>query len=100
MKETQLKGIEMIDSKRKFYYGDGTDHVVTLTENQALAISESTFEAVEGSNPLQGYLNLPDGCTIEDYNEAADILNDYHDEHGSVPWDDTSNPMLRLVEEK
>ena len=90
----------MFDRKRKFYYGDGTDHIVKLTKKQALAISESTFEPVEDLIPTQGYLNLPDGCTVADYNKAADILNDYHDKHGSVSWEDTSKPMLRPVKGK
>ena len=91
----------MSDFKRKFYYGDGTDHIVELTQNQALAISEALISQVDAEDPTIVELTLPTGTSVEDYNEAADILNNYID-NASEPvfYNDTSKPIVRPVTSK
>lgn len=91
----------MFDFKRKFYYGDGTDHIVELTQNQALAISEALISQVDAEDPTIVELTLPTGTSVEDYNEAADILNNYLDTASEpVTYNDTSKPIVRPVTSK
>lgn len=75
---------------KKYQYGSSPENIVELTENQALAVNgfvfhpdnENPTKTEEGKNRLSGYVELPDGTTMTDYNEAADILNQFIANHG------------------
>lgn len=89
--------------KHKFYYGDGTDNVVLLTDKQALALNSFKFYPVDSPEPnatrIRGYVDLADGCTMKDYSEGADILNKYLVDH-TVFYNETDKPMLRPVKSR
>lgn len=88
----------MFEKKLKFYLGDGTDHVIKMTEKQALAANHTTFtpEREDGTS-MYGVLNLPDGCTMNDYNKARDILNSYLRKSGPVSHGNPEVPILKPV---
>lgn len=88
----------MFEKKLKFYLGDGTDHVIKMTEKQALAANHTTFtpEREDGTS-MYGVLNLPDGCTMNDYNKAKDILNSYLRKSGPVSHGNPEVPILKPV---
>lgn len=83
----------------KYQYGSNPRHIVELTENQARACNEArVHHLVDTNNGIYVNLVLPDGVTLEDYNSAADILNQFIDDHGgSVEYDEEyaeTNPVL------
>lgn len=88
----------MFEKKLKFYLGDGTDHVIKMTEKQALAANHTTFTPErEDDTSMYGVLNLPDGCTMNDYNKARDILNSYLRKSGPVSHGNPEVPILKPV---
>ena len=91
----------MFKKKLKFYLGDGTDNIIKMTEKQALAVNHSTFEPekTDGTS-MYGVLNLPDGCTLNDYNEGSAILNSYLRKSGPVPHANPEAPLLKPVESR
>jgi len=91
----------MFEKKLKFYLGDGTDHIIEMTEKQALAANHSTFEPdTKDGTSMYGVLNLPDGCTLNDYNKASDILNSYLAKSEPVIYLNTEVPILRPVKSR
>lgn len=81
--------------KKKFFYGDGTDHVVDLTQNQADAVNKMLVTEViegEGQETLVR-INL-DEQELKHYNSAVDILNKYCAAH-TVYYENTEEPILR-----
>lgn len=72
----------------KYQYGSDPANVVELTENQARASNEALFyptvDPSSGHISMYGRLELPDGITVEDYNSAADILNEYIKNNGGT----------------
>ena len=89
--------------KHKFYYGDGTDNVVSLTEKQALAVNSFKFYPVDSQesnvNRIRGHAELADGCTMKHYNDATTILNKYLADH-DVFYNETDKPVLRPVKSR
>ncbi|ADD81040.1 gp042 [Rhodococcus phage ReqiPoco6] len=86
---------------RAYYYGDGTDNVVQLTEAQANASNKAMFYPVEEEKDSTGETQIlvKTNLTREEivhYNEAADILNVYLETH-TVTYNDMEQPMLRPV---
>lgn len=91
----------MFEKKLKFYLGDGTDHVIKMTEKQALAANHTTFKPEkEDGTSMYGVLNLPDGCTMDDYNKASDILNSYLRKSGPVAHANPEVPILKPVKSR
>lgn len=83
---------------RKYYYGDGTDHVVELTEEQANAILNCQIigDVIYGEDgSFYVKTNLTDEELVH-YNAGSGILNAYLQDH-KVYWTDTEVPMLRPV---
>lgn len=78
-------------TKNPYQYGESPEHVVYLTENQALAVNGFVFYpsgeefTTDGKTRLAGEVELPEGTSMSDYNSAADILNEYIRIHGSIP---------------
>lgn len=90
--------------KKKFYYGDGTDHVVKLTQKMADAVIKCRFKDVkvvgESQDGKDDIVIMKTNLTREEmnhYNKGVSILNRYHDKHGAVTWKDESKPYLRPV---
>jgi len=91
--ETPLKGNNM--TNRAYYYGDGTDHKIWLSEAGANAVNKiRIFDIVETDEGTFVKTNLSEE-EMKDYSEAADILNSYHEEFGAVPYTNLDIPMLR-----
>ena len=83
---------------RAYYYGDGTENIVHLTEEQArvtndIRITEMLEDPFTGEVTVKSNLSLAE---MEVYNEAADLLNKYIETH-DVYWNDQSVPMIRPV---
>lgn len=82
----------------KFYYGDGTENIVELTQIQAdsannIRIGE-IIETPEGTyaNP---WFEGPGDMTS--YNEAAEILNEFLSTR-TITWTNTDVPVIRPVQ--
>ena len=84
---------------KQFYYGDGTENIVELTQAQA----DST-----NNLRIDQFFETPDGITyaaprfvgpgdIKSYNEAAEILNKFLETH-TVTWSNTDVPAIRPVQ--
>lgn len=71
-------------TSRAYYYGEGTDHKLWLEDRHARSIIEITIEEYDPET-RKATINIPDDLTIDDYNEACDILNSYIAEFGPVP---------------
>ncbi|QGJ88018.1 hypothetical protein SEA_AVAZAK_36 [Gordonia phage Avazak] len=84
----------------EYYYGDGTDNVVRLTEKQAWAVNNiliiDTIVDHEDDESIYVKTNLNEE-QMKDYSEAADILNAYLEDH-DVFYENPDQPMLRPVE--
>jgi hypothetical protein len=81
----------------QFYYGDGTENIVELTQIQAdsannLRVGE-ILETPEGTYANMWFEGPGD---MESYNEAAEILNEFIATH-AVTWENTDVPILRPV---
>ena len=88
----------MFNRKSKYYYGDGTDHILKLKPSYVEsflrfqeAIKGYTFEQL--CNGVHVNISRED---IDRHNKLADILNEYLENH-TVRYDDTSKPILRRV---
>ena len=84
---------------RSYYYGDGTAHIVQLTEDQANAILKIRItEVIEDpiTNEVWVKTNLSEEEALR-YSEAADILNEYLESH-TVLQEDLEKPVLRPVD--
>ena len=83
---------------KQFYYGDGTENIVELTQAQADSTNnlriEEVIETPEGTYANVGFVGPGD---IESYNEAAEILNKFLETH-TVTWSDTDVPAIRPVQ--
>lgn len=93
-----MKGKTM--SKKPYYYGDTNDHIVNLTENQAIAINETLITDIEETdNGTQARVLLPNNVTMDDYSSAADILNEYLENNVVTASDEylAENDILRPV---
>jgi len=81
-----------------YYYGDGTDNVVQLTEQQANAANNFRFTATRvdsENNEMYGTTNLTQEEMVH-YSAAAKVLNEYLADH-EVYQVDTDSPILRPV---
>lgn len=80
--------------KKPYYYGDGTDHIVYLTKEEADAVNGMQIsDVIETDDGMYVKTNLKPN-QIKHYNRATDILNRYLEDH-EVTWNDTSVPVLR-----
>src|SRR5699024_12359137 len=86
--------------KHKFYYGDGTDNVVSLTEKQALAVNSFKFYPVDSQesnvNRIRGHVELAAGCTLKYFNYATTILNNYLADY-VILYNESEKSLLRHV---
>lgn len=84
---------------RPFFYGDGTDHTVWLTEEEAWVVNNLEIYETNMTSPTSMYaeVNLT-RSQMKTYNRAAGILNAYlSNPNVHVRYDDTSVPVLRPV---
>ena len=96
---------------KTYQYGSSPEHRVRLTENQARAVNEFVFfpdESIaetkhEGYTSVYGTARLPDGITMNDYDSAAVILNEYIRKNGKgIPCSEEylmTHPILTLIED-
>lgn len=81
--------------KKSFYYGDGSENVVKLTQIQADSVNNlRTHESSNDDGLIE--ISFEGRGNVRSYNEAADILTAYASSH-TVTWNDTDKPMLREV---
>lgn len=88
----------MFNRKSKYYYGDGTDHILKLKPNHVKsflrfdeALLGRTLEQLLEGEPLK--ISRKD---LRRANKVVDILNEYLKNH-TVFRNDTSKPILRRV---
>jgi len=83
-----------------YYYGEGSDHIVRLTSEEANAVNKiRIFGLVEGENgDMYVKTNLND-AEMEAYNSAATVLNEYVETHQVLASETflENNEMLRPV---
>ena len=61
------------NQNRKYYLGEGTDHVIVLTEDEAFAVNNIRFEHVKDDIYS---VNLTH-AQMQDYDSAASKINRY-----------------------
>ena len=82
---------------QRFYYGDGTENIVELTQAQADSVNNlrigDTIETPDGT-----YVNLwfEGAGDLDSYHEGAEILNKFLETH-TVTWENTEVPVIRPV---
>lgn len=82
---------------QQFYYGDGTENIVELTQAQADSANNIRIgEILETSEGTYADIWFEGPGDMKSYNEATDILNSYL-ETRTVTWENTEEPILRLV---
>ena len=83
---------------KQFYYGDGTENIVELTQAQADSMNnlriDEFYETPVAMYATPRFIGPGD---IESYNEAADILNKFLETH-TVTWSNTDVPAIRPVQ--
>ena len=83
---------------KPYFYGETDEHIVYLTEKQARAANGIRIHDIKEENGRTFCrITLPDGTTVDDYNSAADLLNEYLETH-TVPASEeylASNDLLR-----
>ena len=89
----------MFNRKAKYYYGDGTNHILKLKPSYvesflryAEALVGCTLEQLIEGVPLE--ISRKD---LERANKMVDILNEYLKDH-TVSHNDPSKPVLRRVD--
>lgn len=69
----------MFNRTKTYYYGDGTDHEIQLTEREAAAVNKIRITVVDEKNGIvTTNLNRRE---MRDYTSAADKLNSYLEDH-------------------
>lgn len=89
----------MFKFKKPYYYGEGTDHIVRLTVEEANAVNKlRVYEVVETPNGTYVRLNLTEQ-EQRAYNTAVDLLNEYLETHDVFASEEylQNNDMLRPV---
>lgn len=66
----------MFNRTKTYYYGDGTDHEIQLTEREAAAVNKIAVDEKNGIFTTN--LNRRE---MRDYTSAADKLNSYLGDH-------------------
>ena len=89
----------MFNRTKKYYYGEGTDHIIQLTEAEANAVNKiRIFEVKETPDGTYIRTNL-DEKEMRIYNRAADKLNAYLEDHTVIATEEflETNDVLRPV---
>lgn len=89
----------MFNRTKKYYYGEGTDHVIKLTEAEANAANKiRILDMVENENGTFVRTNLNDE-EMQSYDSAAEKLNKYLETNTVRATEEflASNDMLRPV---
>lgn len=89
----------MFNRTKNYYYGEGTDHVIKLTEAEANAANKiRILEMVENENGTFVRTNLNDE-EMQSYSTAADKLNKYLETNTVHATEEflASNDLLRPV---
>lgn len=82
---------------QQFYYGDGTENIVELTQAQADSTNNIRIgEILETSEGTYADIWFEGPGDMKSYSEAAEILNSYIETH-TVTWTNTEVSVLRPV---
>ena len=88
----------MFNRKSKYYYGDGTNHILKLKPSYVKAFLRFD-KAIAGYTLEQLTSGVKLNISRKDLkrrNKLADILNEYLESH-TVTYDNTDKPILRKV---